>query len=350
MDPEHPSLTYICEVHPHHAAHHALYRMVSEMGAVRIGRKRRYGPRSVFSLRCDRWIFRLSGNSTYTVHNLLDECRAGLSILSRPGSVVHVIYGDDGFRYLGVMNGVRGARIIASLHQPPAVFDRRVAWKTYLRRLSAAHVVARVQIPFLSNYIPEERIFFIPHPVDADFFCPDPSVAKTGRRCIFAGQWLRDFGLLEETVRRVHAADPSVHFTLVTFPERFPPFEGMPNVELRSGISDEELRALYRRADLLLLPLEECTFNNSMLEGMACGLPVVTNDIGGVRDYADPSCAVLLKRGCGGGEMAGAVLALLGDARARGEMAVRARERALAVHWERIMPDYLRMYRTVAGA
>jgi len=48
--------------------------------------------------------------------------------------------------------------------------------------------------------------------------------------------------------------------------------------------------------------------------------------------------------------MAGAVLALLGDARARGEMAVRARERALAVHWERIMPDYLRMYRTVAGA
>lgn len=350
MDPEHPSLTYICEVHPHHAAHHALYRMVSEMGAVRIGRKRRYGPQSAFSLWCDRRLFRFSGHSTYTAHNFLDECRAGLSILSRPRSVVHVIYGDDGFRYLGFMNGVRGARIIASLHQPPAVFDSRVAWKTYLRRLSAAHVVARSQIPFLSRFIPEERIFFIPHPVDADFFSPDPSIVKTGRRCIFAGQWLRDFGLLEETIRRVHAADPSVHFTLVTFPERFRPFEGMPNVELRSGVSDEALRELYRRADLLLLPIEEGTFNNSMLEGMACGLPVVTNDIGGVRDYADPSCAVLLKRGCGGGEMAGAVRALLGDADARAGMAARARGRALAVHWARVMPDYLRMYRAVAGA
>lgn len=62
-------------------------------------------------------------------------------------------------------------------------------------------------------------------------------------------------------------------------------------------MSEEDLLVAYRQADLLALPLKDCTANNSILEAMACGLSVVTTDIGGIRDYVDDTCALLSARG-----------------------------------------------------
>ncbi len=68
-----------------------------------------------------------------------------------------------------------------------------------------------------------------------------------------------------------------------------------------SGLSDEQLRDTYRQASLLLLPLVDCTANNALLEGMVCGLPVVSNTVGGVTDYTAQSFADLSPPGdvCG---------------------------------------------------
>lgn len=120
-----PDVTFICEVHPHHAAHHAVYRIITEIGGVRLGGRRRYGAQSPWVNWCDRQLFRLSGNAVYTLCNFHDELKAAGIMLARPHRLIHVIHGDDGFRYLGLLNGVRGARIIASFHQPPAILDRK---------------------------------------------------------------------------------------------------------------------------------------------------------------------------------------------------------------------------------
>jgi glycosyltransferase involved in cell wall biosynthesis len=33
--------------------------------------------------------------------------------------------------------------------------------------------------------------------------------------------------------------------------------------------------------------LKDCTANNSLLEGLACGVPAVTTDLPGIRDYTN---------------------------------------------------------------
>ncbi|MGH7979070.1 MAG: glycosyltransferase, partial [Limisphaerales bacterium] len=53
----------------------------------------------------------------------------------------------------------------------------------------------------------------------------------------------------------------------------------------------------YRKADALLLPLTEATANNSLLESLACGTPVISNTVGGIPDYMDESCGWLFPRG-----------------------------------------------------
>ncbi|MEI6632886.1 MAG: glycosyltransferase family 4 protein [Chlamydiota bacterium] len=341
-------ITYICEKHGHHAAHHPLYRMAAAIGTGNIERTISYAPPSAPVRWLNHRLYRLSGLHQYTIFNLRDECLAALSILTRRNRIYHVVFGDDCYRYLGFLNGVRGARVVASFHQPPGVFERIAGCTNHVRRLSAVHVVASNQVPYFRRLVPEERVFLIPHPIDAEFFSPGPPVDRPGRTCIFVGQWLRDFEMMRRVILSVHERDAGVRFVIVTFPPRFRHFKGLGNVELRSGVSDEELRALYRAADLLVLPLEDCTFNNALLEAMACGLPVVSTDVGGVRDYADPSCAVLAAPGGTARDMADAVLALLGDDRRRAEMGRHAREKALSFHWEAVVPRMMEMYRAIS--
>ncbi len=341
-------VAYLCEKHAHHAAHHPLYRTAAALGTGNIERRISYAPPSAPVRWLNRRLYLLSGLYQYTVFNLRDELLAAASILLLPPRIYHVVFGDDCYRYLGHLNGVRGSRVVASFHQPPAVFDWIAGCTNHVRRLSAVHVVAGNQVPRFERIVPRDRIFLIPHPIDAGFFSPGEGTKAPGRTCIFVGQWLRDFDMMRRVIASVGARDRGVRFVIVTFPSRFRHFEGLGNVVLKSGVPDEELRALYRGADLLVLPLEDCTFNNALLEAMACGLPAVVTDIGGVRDYTDPSCAVLAAKGGGPGEMAEAVLALLDDDRRRSEMGRRARERALLFHWEAVAPRFMEMYRAIS--
>ena len=65
-------------------------------------------------------------------------------------------------------------------------------------------------------------------------------------------------------------------------------------VHWHTDLSDEALRSLYQNAKMLVLPLFDCTANNALLEALACGLPIVSNNVGGMQDYTDPSFAHLL--------------------------------------------------------
>jgi glycosyltransferase involved in cell wall biosynthesis len=64
-----------------------------------------------------------------------------------------------------------------------------------------------------------------------------------------------------------------------------------PRVNWYSDLADEELRRVYQESDVLILTLRDSTANNGLLEGMACGLPAIVTDVGGVRDYAKESFA-----------------------------------------------------------
>ncbi len=69
----------------------------------------------------------------------------------------------------------------------------------------------------------------------------------------------------------------------------------MKNIRWHSGLSDDELLALYQKSYLLILPMDASGANTAIVESLASGLPIVTTDVGGIRDYGGGSVFPLIE-------------------------------------------------------
>ena len=108
-------------------------------------------------------------------------------------------------------------------------------------------------------------------------------------------------------------------------------------------MDDNALRGLYRKATLLLLPMQHATANNALLEGIACGLPVVATRLPGLAAHVPGREAILVEGNTVDGFVE-AILKVVRDDGYRQQMAKAARRRALELDWRRITPLFENMY------
>lgn len=335
----------------HHSTHSGYDQLVGPLGSA-------VTPISSNSLR-DKWIpgriavwlAKNSGNKLYSYLHFYHEWATMREMFTQhPLTVYHVLYGDDSFRYLASLGKPKNSYIVASYHLPPAALSEYLTLPKYLRKLDGLIVVGRNQIPYFESLVRSDQIYFVPHGVHTSIF--SPGTALDGKDndgiCLFVGAHRRDFVTLRQVIEIVNRLSSEVRFIIVTTEDKFKLFDGLKNVDLRCGVSESELVNLYRKADLLIQPLEDSTANNSVLEGLACGLPLVITGIGAVRDYVDERHAILVpprnaKR------MADSVIDLLSDERKRNKMSIEARRHALQFDWSVIAQKMDQVYQQVLG-
>lgn len=235
-------------------------------------------------------------------------------------------------------------RTIATFHQPaailPSVFPRRSAVA-----LDHAVMVASSQLAYFRDLLPEERLSVVPYGIDIDFFRPSGAPARTGKiRCLTSGSYLRDWKTYGEIVHALRGR-PDIAFDVVS--ATAPEFPGLPAVTVHRSVTDEQLRALYHQSDILVLPLLDATANNALLEGMACGVPIVASDLPAVREYATDACVLPVPQRAD--RFVEAIEALAGDASRRARMGQAGRERSLAFSWPSIARRYEELYTRLAS-
>ena len=285
-----------------------------------------------------------AGTPGYTREAMAAELKVARHIVAEQGWIYHFLYGETNYHYVGKLNGFHGNRIIATFHLPPVGIKNSVQIDWHLRLLSALVCVGSNQMKYFSTFLDARKLHLVPLGIDVEYYQPPASCQdRDPDLCIIVGENYRDFPTLRGAIELIAYRRPQTRFVCVMPPEGFPLLGTHPNLELRSGVPEEELLGLYQSAALMLMPLHDATANNAILEGMACGLPMVVSDIGAVRDYVTGESAAIVPP-FSARAMADTALELMEDPARCAEMSQQARLQALKFAWPVIIDQLRNVY------
>lgn len=299
---------------------------------------------------------RVKTGENYDAFSVFAELKVLLSAFGLTKTLVHVVYIERALGLLPFWKKRLSLGLVATAHQPAGLWRCMRHNPSIVTTLDRLIVLSSKDVAYFEQFIPG-RVHFIPHGVDLDFFQPQSgnpshSDGQDYPRCVFSGTWLRDIQTLSHVIDKILTHEPNIKFDMVVpLSKRNNPYlyriARHEQVAWHANISDEQLRSLYCQASVLVLPLTDCTANNALLESVACGLPVVTSNVGGIPDYTLDTFADLLPVGDVDGYVE-AILKLVSNPQElikRGFAARQFAEENLA--WDKVASQTIDIYKKV---
>lgn len=247
------------------------------------------------------YLLRKAGNLYYgSSWNALVPFFSELSLLAKIDfnnrSVVHWLWGDFARPSIPKLFKKNNSILIGTYHssvrRQPSVLFRPSAFRVF----DGITVVSEKQIPyFLEHGVSPERIRTILLGVDTEYFCPlkKRNIDDGPIRAVMVGNTERDHEFMSSVLKKI--PNGIVHLSICTSQVYHHFYDHVSNCTVCPRLSDQDLLALYQNAELLIMPMIDCTANDVILESMACGTPLMINKVGGVSEYVDPSCGYLME-------------------------------------------------------
>jgi len=287
----------------------------------------------------------------------------GLYLYIPPVVLVKYIFGKR------VIGRVEGSGAYGDFHRIKQLTCGRLVLAS-ARRLDriitiARHIGAEIEVEGFSG----QNIVSIPNSVDQGLYKPEMSRdSHEKRRICFVGRLAEEKGLLclVKAMKKVSDEIRGVRLEIVgDGPMRDELTNLSVNLGLQEVISFNGSGAAlphYRASDLFVLPSFSEGLSLSLLEAMACGLPVIATNVEGNREVLHPSstASAIPALGYQVGEygimvnpddaegLASAIVRLLTDNELAHQLKSRARSRVEAVYaLDKIINDYQSLFRSL---
>lgn len=297
----------------------------------------------------------IGASGFYNAQSFAAESNLFSRLLTKQYDIIHYTYGEPYFGFGGMFKKNTKPAIVITNHQPVTW------WQTHERLFKKYSNVNKVialteyDTAYFNTHI-QGKAICIPHGVDTNFYkplSPDENSTDKPFKVIFTGRYLRDMVTLAKVIKKLSATSMAFQFDVVYLPQKdvyeqcLIEIMSLPNVKWHSDISENELLSLYQQASCCLLPLEDCTANNAILEAMSCGLPIVSTDLPAIKTYLDDSMSILGRKG-NADDLCEALIMLYNDEGKTNAMAVNSRNKALkCFDWNIIASQTATLFKTI---
>lgn len=256
------------------------------------------------------------------------------------GVLLHFLNGESACHLTPRFKGENA--VLATYHQPPSFMQEIMPDKSHFPLHDGVMVIAPNQVEYFEALTGVGKVHLVPLGVDPDFFPFGPPDRRV-RRCLFVGNWLRDFPTLVKTARIIKDKDPGVEVVCVTPEKNHALFAGL-DVRLLTGVPTRDLLELYRTSSAFIFPVTDCTGNTALLEAMCSGLPVVANARSASSGYLNAECCRIVDDG-DAEAFAGEVLELVNDESLRARLSEAVRQWVVdRFGWPRIAAMQMEVY------
>ncbi len=180
-----------------------------------------------------------------------------------------------------------------------------MAWKAsmfYTRRYDHIILVDPSQRNWILQMgVPEEKVSVIRNGVDVDLFSPASSEREDDYvDFVFVGRLSPDKGvdLLLDAFKRYHLENKKTRLTLVGDGILKLLLDGQRNgddIHWLGTLPHHQIPNVLRSADVFVIPQNIGGIGMSVLEAMACGLPVITTAVGGTKQLVNADGGVLVE-------------------------------------------------------
>lgn len=252
--------------------------------------------------------------------------------------ITHLLWGERDLGYLDFLINLDKNILCCTFHGCADELPEIITKPHRLSKLSGVILMSDSQKSFFEEHnVPSHKIRTIHHGVDTDFFEPLLNGEKSREKkfkVLSVGNYRRDFSALKNIC---HSLLPynNIEINIVASQANHHFFDDLTNVTCFSRISGAELLAMYQTSHCHLLCMEDATANNALLEGLACGLPVIAEAVGGIPEYTDQSCAFLGQKDNVEGLVI-SIIQLSQSPQKQREMSIAARQFALNLSWDKV--------------
>lgn len=269
------------------------------------------------------------------------HCRAGFD------GPVHLLWCDRDLGFLDLFLKHSKHPLIGTFHQCVDDLPHVIRRPSALRKFAAIILMSDSQRSYFTQYgVSSSHLHRVLHGVDVDHFTPESFDAPEAFTVLAVGGTRRNFALMRAVVETLQDDTP-ITFDIVGPSDKEHWFQDLRNVRYHCRVTDARLLEMYRRASCFLHLAENATANNAMLEALACGVPVVSQRIGGIPEYLTAECSCLSDA-----EDGPAVIKALRDLAASSsrqcEMRQAARTHALTLDWRIAARATTEIYQNVA--
>ncbi|MBP5787339.1 MAG: glycosyltransferase family 4 protein [Kiritimatiellae bacterium] len=242
----------------------------------------------------------------------------------------------------------KGGRVIVSVHCSARRWEHVWTRPDGYANADAVVLTSDSQRPFVEKVLPKERVRRILHGVVSNYFTPGNrhQTERQKLRLFLMGKTERNHVFAAEIAKKL---DPEkFEWRVRTTARERSVYRDIPCVTMLDRMSDDEMREEYRQADLLCMPMLDSAANNVFLESMACGTPVMTNEVGGAREYMG-NVNLLMPQAADSDAWVGELERWRERREVLEGMRAGVRTWAEGFDWKRIAPEYWKLYGEVCG-